>query len=569
MAIRATDKAGINTPVKKAFMSKTHRLMSSTLHLDTCAQEHVFIDRNMLSDLRPCVSNITLSGITDSTGESNITSTACGMFHHLQVYLVPGASANLISYGKLLESGHTVVSGGKKGNQLFVYTPTGELFLKAKSVGRLMIIFNILGKSVRDISNHADTLPYEGVGKVYAHPCNVNHLSFEEIFGISSPSDPESESDPTPTPTPSPTTDDMIPFGELLGALLTKSQRRIEETKDLYDALGRPSMATFKDMLKNNQVTGTDLTTQDVIKAESYLDVDGARAGALAQNKIHKVSISPPVSGMGQLIYADIVYDDYRNPYLLTHDRDTMFRTLTNLTSKSSTHLTIAFVAIIATYQSYSISVKHVATDNEITFRACKSVLGEKGVRMTFVPSGQHAQIVERSWRTIKEKALTLKNSLDYLLHPILEHTVLRYSVYLLNRIPNQETYPDTPWYLLTGDKLNLKLNPLIPYGTIGVFYQHHDLRTKSHPSNAEIGIVVGKLSDTPTGFQVYIPARDEIVIRGNNFSKLDGPPKEWNLSPNPFKVSKLDLSNDDRERDTGFVVVLFNSLIKELCFYS
>ncbi len=85
-------------------------------------------------------------------------------------------------------------------------------------------------------------------------------------------------------------------------------------------------------------------------------------------------------------------------------------------------------------------------------------------------------------------KASIIRNTLNYRLPDYLEPFLFMYAVYLLNCSPNVETHPESPWQLLTGEKLDLKSNPLHPFGTIAVFYQGQSLRTSSHPDNAEFG---------------------------------------------------------------------------------
>ena len=130
---------------------------------------------------------------------------------------------------------------------------------------------------------------------------------------------------------------------------LTKAQKRTDETVKLYESLGRPSVKSFKDIVANN-LTGTRVTTQDVNNNAHLLDADGSRSAAIIHDKPNKESNSKVVSAIGELIYADIVYDDYKQPYLLTHDRDNMLRTITGLKTKSAVSLCSGFDAVINLY---------------------------------------------------------------------------------------------------------------------------------------------------------------------------------------------------------------------------
>jgi hypothetical protein len=89
---------------------------------------------------------------------------------------------------------------------------------------------------------------------------------------------------------------------------LTKAQKRTDETVQLYESLGRPSVKSFKDIVANN-LTGARVTTQNINNAH-LLDADGSRSAAIIRDKPNKESNSKVVSAIGELIYADIVYDD-------------------------------------------------------------------------------------------------------------------------------------------------------------------------------------------------------------------------------------------------------------------
>jgi hypothetical protein len=88
------------------------------LLLDSCSQEHVIKDLELMENMCKCESDIHLSGIVGhGTG---VRSMGCGTALGVEAYYVPGASSNLISYAKLLNTGYQIESsdGGRIMNVL-------------------------------------------------------------------------------------------------------------------------------------------------------------------------------------------------------------------------------------------------------------------------------------------------------------------------------------------------------------------------------------------------------------------------------------------------------------------
>ena len=115
----AEANAGI-TPQKKSYQTIVHArvptmsigLMCTTsatngmVLLDSCSQEHIIKDKELMENMSDCQSEIYLSGIVDSSNV--VKSMGCGTALGLEAYYVPGASSNLISYAKLLSTGHMI-----------------------------------------------------------------------------------------------------------------------------------------------------------------------------------------------------------------------------------------------------------------------------------------------------------------------------------------------------------------------------------------------------------------------------------------------------------------------------
>lgn len=292
-------------------------------------------------------------------------------------------------------------------------------------------------------------------------------------------------------------------------------------------------------MVGHGTITGTDVTAKDVNNYKSLLDPDGAREMATIHNTTKKHSHTSTVASIGQIINADIIFDEYNAPYLYSEDRHSKMKTIAYIKNKSSKEILQYFQNIIDLYIGHGHSVRKILTDNEEVFRSCSYPMMRKGIIMQFTPSGQHNKIIERSVRTLKEKVNTLKASLNFKLPEILQKHCYAHALYLLNRYSNNHTFPQSSWEVFSGEKLNIKNNLLLPFGTIAIFYQDESLWSKGHPLRGEYGIFIGKEANMPKSFKVYMPSRDEVVDRGDNYKILSQPLDEWNYEANTYKMPK------------------------------
>jgi hypothetical protein len=322
----------------------------------------------------------------------------------------------------------------------------------------------------------------------------------------------------------------------------TKLNVRFKPTLELYKCLGRPPIDKFKYELSQGTLRGTEVTAQDVETFQDLLDIEGVRAIATSTRQDSDHSNTPLVNKVGELLHCDVFYDAYKRPYLFAVDRACGLKTIVPLKTKRLNEMFSAFKTIVITFKSYGHEVKQFVSDNEKVFNSAKSFLGNIGILMTFTPSGQHDQIAERATRTVKEKVNILKGGLDYELPEKLEYKAIEFAIYLLNRLSITQTAPKSPWEVFSGTNFNLKLNPLIPFGQVGVFHKDKSLR-KVKDQRGQLGIFVGKRPDIPKGYEVFLPSSSTIVIRYGRWTPAVAP-KEWKLNVNPIRSAKSPLYN-------------------------
>jgi hypothetical protein len=254
------------------------------------------------------------------------------------------------------------------------------------------------------------------------------------------------------------------------------------------------------------------------------------------------------IGAIGEKVNMDIIFDSHREPYLFMEDRFHKLRSIAKLPAKSARHIIEVIETVQAFYVQYNHKISGMSSDNEAVFTSIVPALGNMGITLTLMPSGQHNQIIERSNRTLQEKVEVLKGGVPYELPKNLEKDCYYYSVYLLNRSWNSSHESSTPWEIHTGMKLDIKGTPLLKFGTVAVVFQPQTLRTNGHGRRGEIGVFIGKTVSNPTSLMFYIPARGRTVMRGTNFKVIDAIPEQWNWKPNPryldargVKASKKD----------------------------
>ena len=103
-AMKATTK---HTP-SLGFMCKACDGVGDVIYLDSCSQEHIIRNKELMEHLDKCDSNISLVGIVE--GSTEVASSGYGLALGFPSYYVPGAKSNLISYGKLCRTGYRITT---------------------------------------------------------------------------------------------------------------------------------------------------------------------------------------------------------------------------------------------------------------------------------------------------------------------------------------------------------------------------------------------------------------------------------------------------------------------------
>ena len=290
------------------------------------------------------------------------------------------------------------------------------------------------------------------------------------------------------------------------------SRREIEgadRARDLLAKLGRPSQKHFEHMLANNVIINCPVTADDARRALLIYGPDvPSLKGKMTRKTGEHVPTFKPIS------IPDFIRKQHRHvticadyffiqgqTFFHSISRKLQFRTIEYIDSKkpSKTDSLRCTTSVIKLYQKRDFEVMDVHADKE--FECIRTDIDP--IEMNIVPHDDHVPEVERSIRTIKERARATIHGLPYpkftrLMIRKLASTVIQ----TLNQMPAQHGVSDklSPLSLVTGkgplDFSKLKL-------TFGSYVQTHDDPSPTNTTRARsLGAIA--LSMTPDSGGYY-----------------------------------------------------------------
>jgi hypothetical protein len=216
---------------------------------------------------------------------ASVVSEGCGTALGLNVYYVPGARTNLISYGQLLLDGYQVETsdGGRTLEVSHVNNPN-DVVIRAE----------FRGDRMAEVTYTSDQL-----GTSWLQQSIICFRARTNLRAAIPPNN------------------NIAPPG-LLG---DKARMRHNEVMLLFNHLGKPSFKVLYNMVSNGAILNSIVTGKDVANHKEFIDSDPARLLATITDKVNKHSSSPVVNAIGEQVNMDIIFDDYSNPYLFLEDR--------------------------------------------------------------------------------------------------------------------------------------------------------------------------------------------------------------------------------------------------------
>jgi hypothetical protein len=156
--------------------------------------------------------------------------------------------------------------------------------------------------------------------------------------------------------------------------------------------------------------------------------------------------------------------------------------------------------------------IMKIVTDSENTFRACEVELGLRGIELTHTPPYQHAQRKEKFVRTVKDRMRTMLASMLTELPLNLYGYLLETAVEIMNHMPTSKHQLATPAMFVSGNKLDIGRQRLIPFGIVAMMHAQGRGKGGLGP-RADLGVVLGPCRNT-TGTYNCWNLHTELVVR-------------------------------------------------------
>lgn len=305
--------------------------------------------------------------------------------------------------------------------------------------------------------------------------------------------------------------------------------RRASEAFHLHRNMGHPSDDYLIRALDHGNITGCNLTSQDVRNMRKLMGpCEACYEGKATLPRDLTSTGMPPTSAPGQLIHCDLIDLPVEtvggNKWsLIAVDDYSGYLSAIMMKNKSRTSVQEAMRDIISFFNRHQHRVLAFMTDPERVLLSTKDFLASVGIKLHDTVPGLHERKSERFIRTLRERERTLKASLMYELPQQLSGELRITAADLLNSMPNANTGPRTPTEIVTGVK------PVMidyPFGQPGLFY-HTTTKDGKTQSNGDYGIVIGYNRDARNRYRVYFPFINSVLSRGS-FQSLEYIPKEW-----------------------------------------
>ena len=412
-----------------------------------------------------------VKGVTGSTVAITHTATSDKIGN---VYIVPGASANLLSVPTLMRQGCTM---GAKGTDLWVTDIRGNTKFRARLNSNGMYVVKL--KDIRE-SEDGETLDMERQTKrkISALIAGGNTMFWQgnrmwvrdkdNVYTYSTTTDSDAVyatvGKAVNRQRGQICTDKVMACSAELDtnrSFTTEERERAVRARRLHACQGHPSSHVLKLALDNALLDSEEsLTGRDVDNADAIFGPCEACTEAKMTAPIEPQSQSSPANRVGEVLYADLhaLTKDKRSSlgghrqWLIGRDEKSGMPYAVGMTSKTQKCVCDALDSVIAYYNQYGHKVSKYVFDNEAVFISCGDHLRRKGVEPVYTPSGMHNKRAERLVRELKDKMRCIECALPYELPDELYGEKLSAAVEAIGSLPNTNTgATTTPYLMVTG----------------------------------------------------------------------------------------------------------------------
>ena len=317
-----------------------------------------------------------------------------------------------------------------------------------------------------------------------------------------------------------------------------------EESRRLQQLIGWPSTTTFKRIVAQNMLRNCPITVDDILRAEAIF----GKPTPLCKGKMTKISSSTiklqkiplplPISQYHQRIqlYIDIFFVN-RVPFFHTKSGKINFITSQALYGRSARQIIDGLNIVQQIYKNRGFIITDIHGDNEFDKNKLREHIMPTNLQIC--AADEHVPIVERSIRTLKERARSGTHSIPYKRYPrIMTVALVESMTTWLNAFPTTNGISSTmsPAAIVIGKhnpdmsrkRINFGAYAMVHIGTTNTMKRRSVPSIALRESNENGGYFFMSLH---TGKRLHsnkwdeLPIDDEIIKAVENIAEEQGQP--------------------------------------------
>ncbi len=402
--------------------------------LDSASSASVFKNPALVSDIVDLPPREILQLITNGGSETFKQRGNCEVLP-MEVYFNSSSLANILALSDVaaLED-VTITMDTSLSNAICVHTPLGTLCFEKRENGLYSMDMNDINNGHNDNNNKMPITTYSFTSTVNS---NKSIFTREQI-------------------------------------------QRAEKSRKIQQYIGWPSNADFCRYIKNGNIQNSRITIDDINRGTyihgppvPLLQGKTTRQTTLPLRTQQLIALPPPILLHHQNVHltADLFYVNGM-AFLHTKSQFINFLSVQALPSRSARVITRGLIDVIQKYDVRGFKVASLRADNEFDIAYLRDSIHP--IPITNCARGEHVGIIERSIRTVKERARCYCHTLPYTrFTKIMVTSLLEHVIYWLNSFPStngvsQNLSPGT--IVLGRSPPNLQYKH-IPFGALAIVY--------------------------------------------------------------------------------------------------
>jgi Reverse transcriptase (RNA-dependent DNA polymerase) len=372
--------------------------------LDSGANCGIFMNKNLLTNLRTIESHATINGVS-----GQIITNVVGIFNNMsEVYYHPHAIANILSQSQEKDNGARVT-----------YDDDHDIYSVCYEEREPIVFERIGGLYCFDTLN-----PHSTSYRALTSTVHDNKLKFTK-----------------------------------------REVQRADKAIEVRRRLAYPNDATIPHMHSINNIP---VSRQDLQRAVDIYGRDrNCIRGKMKNSKSIPATIEKAYKStdIPQHLCVDLLFID-GDGYMIAVLTPLDYTIVVHIKNRKTKTLRGALWHILAKIDEQQFEVTHILSDREGGIGPFHDELKRAGYHINPAGSGEHVPVVERKIETLKERVRSYLQSLPYTLMFSVLRYLVEYCVVMINLAPdNQRVDPTSPYELFTGYKVDYKTQLRISFG--------------------------------------------------------------------------------------------------------